>query len=448
MSEGNLLIKGGTIVKPEGLFKADILMEEGKIVAIGKNLSSSSVEVIDASGKLIFPGVVDEHVHMREPGLEHKDNFTNGTRAAAAGGVTTVLEMPNTLPPADTRQRFEEKLRLLKPKAFVDFGLYGVIHSDNADEFEEIVYAGAVGFKVFLGPTTGNIPPPDDGTLFEIMKKSAKLNVPIAFHAENYALVKHFTEKVKATGRSDPAAHTDARPSICEEDAIQKIILYSKRTGGKALIVHMSAKEGVYLLEQARKEGINVIGETNPHYLLLTRDDYVKYGTRIKVNPPIRDRVDQKALWEAIRKDVISVVASDHAPHSADEKAGDIWKCAAGFTGVQTLFPLMLDSALKGKIPLTKLPEVLSLRPAKIFGLYPMKGTIAIGSDGDLVIVDPAAENTIREEDLYAKYPITPFIGWKVKGRIEYTVLRGRIIAKHGRVVDSPKGIWIRGTWA
>ncbi len=447
VANGSILVRGVRLVLPYGIRDdVDVLVVNGRVEAIGRGLGKpGGVEVLEARGLLAFPGAVDEHVHMREPGLEYKDDFYHGTMAAAAGGVTTVLEMPNTLPPVENRRILEEKAKRLSGRAHVDFGLYGVIHDGNIDEFEEIVYGGAVGFKIFLGPTTGNIPAPNDGTLIEALSKSAKMNVPIAFHAENWNLVKYYTEKVKATGRMDPAAHTDARPPICEEEAIQRLILYSKHTGGRVLIVHMSAKEGVELLRQARALKLNVWGETNPHYLLLTVRDYEKYGVLIKVNPPIRDESHQRELWRAVLDGTITHIGSDHAPHSREEKKKNVWEASAGFHGVRTLVPLMIDQALRGKLPLTKIPELLAENPARLFNIYPRKGSLSIGSDGDLVLVDPREETVLREEDLYAKNPLSPFIGWRLKGKIKYVILRGNIIARDGKVVEEkPLGEWIK----
>jgi len=441
---GSILVRGGTLVLPEGLVRADVLIEDGVITAIGKGLSAQGVdERLDASGKLVLPGVVDEHVHMREPGLTHKDDFANGTRAAAAGGVTTVLEMPNTLPPVDSKKVFDEKRRLLEPKAFVDFGLYGVIHDLNADNFEELVHAGVVGFKVFLGPTTGDIPPPNDGTLYEILLKSAKYGVTIAFHAEDWELVKYFTSRVRSSGRNDPLAHLEARPPICEEMAVLKLVLLSKRTGGRVHVVHVSAAESVEVIKHAIYEGINVTAETCPHYLILSAEDYSKYGCLIKVNPPIREKHHQLALWKALKEGIIHTLGSDHAPHTREEKLRDVWEAAAGFTAVQTFLPLMIDQALRGNLPLPKIPKLMSENPAKLFGLYPRKGTIMVGSDGDLVIIDPNSETVVNAEDLYTKSPVTPFIGWRLKGRVEYTILRGHIVAINGKVVGEPRGRWL-----
>ncbi len=445
MSGGSILLKGGILITPSASIKADIKVVDGKIAEIGAALNNAGVEeVLDVSGMYVFPGVVDEHVHMREPGLEYKDDFTHGTAGAAVGGVTTVLEMPNTKPPVDSATILEEKKRLLSQKANVDFGLYGVIHNTNAHNFDDIVAAGAVGFKIFLGPTTGNIPPPDDGTLYEVLEKSAKYDVPLAFHAENADLVKYFTQKVRSSGRTDPSAHTDARPPICEEESIRKLIILSKWTNGRVHIVHIAAKEGVELVREAKHMGYKVTGETCPHYLLLNTEDYKKYGTAIKVNPPIRDREHQEALWKGVLDGTIYTLGSDHAPHSAEEKKGDIWKCAAGFTGVQTFLPLMLDQALKGRLPINKIPQLMSENPAKLFRLWPRKGAIMVGSDGDFAIVDPNGTTTITKEWLIAKYPITPYIGWKLKGSIRYTILRGQIIAKDGKLIQPRKGTFIK----
>jgi allantoinase len=438
-----LLLKGGTIVCGNENYESDILCRNGIIAAIGKGLKADSAEVIDVVGKLVFPGVVDEHVHSRDPGLTYKDDFTNATMGAAAGGTTTILEMPNTVPPVDSAKVFEEKLEHIRPKAYVDFGLYGVLHNTNLANFDEIVDAGAVGFKVFLGPTTGNIPPPDDGTLLKIMKKSASRGVTIGFHAENHSIVSMLSEDLKRSGRTDPLAHTDARPPVCEEEAIQKIATLSKHTGGRAHIFHMSARDGVNALAFSKKEGVNITGETCPQYLLLNTDAYQKYGTLVKINPPLRDRTHQEALWQAVRDGTITAVGSDHAPHSSEEKKGNIWECAAGFIGVQTLFPLMLDAALRGGVAVNLLPRLLSEGPAKRFGLYPKKGAIRIGSDADFAIVDPRQVTEVQERSLHAKYPITPFIGWKLKGSIVYTILRGRVIAERGDV-KGPFGDFVK----
>ena len=443
---GNLLVKNGLVVTSEGIFKMDIKIFEGKIVALGSDLSSEGVdEILDVNGLLVFPGLVDEHVHMREPGLEYKDDFMHGTMAAAVGGVTTVIEQPNTLPPVDEPQKLVSKASLLKSKAYVDFALYGVLHDANTHLIEDLISAGGVGFKVFLGPTTGNIPPPSEGSLYEILSKSSRLGVTVAFHAEDHQLVSYFTNKVRSSGREEPQAHEDARPPIAEELAVTKLILMSKRTGGRVHILHMSSKEGVELLKEALSRGINVTGETCPHYLTFSSDDYVKYGTLIKVNPPIRSNVHRESLLKAVNEHVISALGSDHAPHTKEEKMKPVWDAAAGFPNVQTFFPVILDMALRGLIQLTTIPKLASENPAKYFGLWPRKGAVKVGSDGDLVIVDPKGKTLVTEEWLHYKHKVTPYLGQELQGEIKYVLLRGYVIARNGELVTTePKGVWLK----
>ena len=442
---GDLLVKNGVVVTSSGLRKLDILIVDGVIEALGRDLQRSNVEVLDAGGLLVFPGVVDEHVHMREPGLTYKEGFEAGTAAAAAGGVTTILDMPNTIPPVDSSGKLREKKRLLEDKAYVDFGLYGVLHDSNIDEIEEMWSEGAVGFKVFLGPTTGDIPPPSDKTLIEAFEKSAAQGFTLAFHAENYSLVEYYTEKIKKVGLDNPEAYPDSRPSICEEEAVSRIIILARKTGGRALIVHTSTSEAVSLIKEAKMKNVKVYCETCPQYLLLDRKAYRRFGSLVKINPPLREESDQEALWSGLREGVIDTIGSDHAPHTYEEKTmGNIWEAAAGFIGVETLLPLMLDSALRGLIPIEKIPLLLSENPARIFGIYPRKGCINVGADGDLIIVDPAQESMIDSEKLHSKHKITPYDGVKIKGRIRYTILRGVKIVEEGEIVKHKIGRFIK----
>ncbi len=439
-----LLLRNGHVVFPWGVLDLDILIEDGVVKSIGRNIEYRADQVIDVSGKIVLPGAIDVHVHMRDPGLEYKDNFQNGTRDAAQGGVTTVLEMPNTVPPVDTRTRFLEKRRLLESKAYVDFGLYGVLHDNNVDEFEEIVKAGAVGFKVFLGPTTGNIPSPSTHTLYEILAKSGKYDVPIAFHAEEWELVDYFTKRELSSGSSDLLVHVRSRPPICEELAIYRVGLLARETKANIHIVHMSSCEALEAVKSLKRMGVNVSSETNPHYLLLGLEDYKKYGSIIKVNPPIRGGKHRECLWKGLRSGDIEIIASDHAPHSVEEKMKNMVEAASGFPGVYTLLPLMVDKALRGELSLSRVVEVLSMNPAKKFRLYPRKGCLNPGCDGDLVVIDPGREWVVDKEKMFCKNKITPFHSWRLKGVIEYTILRGNVIYEDGELIDKSIGIFVK----
>ena len=440
----SILVRNGLVVTSTGIHQLDVRIEDGLITEIGRGLPASGVEeVIEARGHYVLPGVVDEHVHMREPGLEYKDDFEHGSKAAVKGGVTTVIEHPNTIPPVDTPSRLREKAEILKSKAHVDFALTGVLHDGNTHLFEDILAEGAVGFKVFMGPTTGNIPPPSDSSLYEILSKSAKYNTRIMFHAEDHALVVYFTEKARKLGEN-PILHRDARPSVAEVYSIAKIATIAKYTGGKPHIVHVSSIDALEAVLNARKLGIDITAETCPHYLVLGEEDYSKYGSLVKVNPPIRGGIHREKLLEAVAKGYFDAIGSDHAPHTPEEKSKSIWEASAGFAGVQTMLPLMLDLAIRGYIPLTNIPKLLSENPAKLFKLWPFKGSILPGASGDLVIVDPNTEFVVTPEWLEYKYKISPFTGWRLKGRVKHVVLRGSIVVRDGELTGVKTGVWLK----
>ena len=448
MSSGNsgdkLLVKDGTLVLSDEVVEGvDILCEDGVVQAIGRGLSPRGADVIEARGMLVMPGFVDEHVHFREPGLEHKEGFERGSLAAIAGGVTTVIDMPNTLPPVDSVSRLRSKIRALEGKSYVDYALYGLLSDSSVGELAEMWEEGACGFKAFLGPTTGDLPPPSEGTIIEALRMSASKGFVIAFHPENKQLVEYYSRLAASKG-SEPRLHSEARPPICEVEAVSRVALYSRFTGGRALLVHLSCRESMEVVRRAKEAGANIYAETCPHYLYLDSSAYSKWGCLVKVNPPLREKSDREALWAAIREGVIDTVGSDHAPHTREEKLKEnVWEAAAGFVGVETLGPLMVDAALSGRISLTDLVRVLSENPARLFGLYPRKGGLRPGSDADLVIVDPHSTTTVRSSGLHSKHPLTPFEGLELKGRIRWVVLRGRIMVDNGKVVGGKSGRFI-----
>lgn len=447
MREGDVLVSGGTVVTSDSVFKADVLVTGGRIAKVGRNLLAGGARVLDATGLFVLPGAIDGHVHMRDPGLTEKEDFSSGTAAAAAGGVTTVLEMPNTLPPVESVQRLLEKKEILSPKAIVDFGLYAVLHDGNASEVVGIAMAGAVGFKAFMGPTTGNIPPPSDASIFESLSALRPLGVPIAFHAENQSMITYYTDKVRATGRMDPKAHCDARPPICETEAVNRVSFLASRSGGKAHIVHISTGEAMRLVEEHRARGASITCETNPQYLSMTEEDMARLGGLGKINPPLRTEADRNALWDGIANGMVECIGSDHAPHLVSEKLGtNIWDVPSGFIGVETLLPIMLDFVSQGKISLQRVVTLLSRNPARLYGIAERKGEIKEGADGDLAIVDLTQERIIRADLLHSKQKVTPFEGRKVRATIKHTIVRGNVV--YDGEVLAPAGEWVRPSWA
>jgi len=443
----DLVIQNGMVVTPQGVFKTGVGVKNGIIVALGyENILPKAKEKIDAEGLHVLPGLIDEHVHFRDPGLTYKEDFESGSKAAAAGGVTTIIDMPNTVPPVATVNAFQEKKRIVKGRSYVDYGLYGVLTEENSEEIVTLVDSGVMGFKLFMGETTGYIRCPSCGILYEQFKKVGNSGLRIGAHAEDDVLLQHFKAKfIAKSGRKDPRAHLESRPSFIEHMAVVRGIVLSKETGCPFHIFHLSTKNGIEEVIAAKKNGVSVTAEVLVSHLLLDDSVYEKLGNLIRLNPPIRTKEHQDALWEGIQKGWIDVIATDHAPHSIKEKITDnVWKAACGFIGVETALPLMLSQVNKGRISLEYYSKLVSENPARIWKLFPQKGIIQIGSDADFVLVDLKKEGTIEAKNLHSKNRLTPFNGWRVKGLPKYTILRGKVIMKEGVVSGTPSGKWVR----
>ncbi len=437
---GDILVRGGRLVTGQGILEADVLARDGVVVAIGRGLRAEAA-VLDAEGMLVLPGAVDEHVHSREPGMTHKEDFSTMTRAAAAGGVTTVADMPNTSPPIDSPERLLEKGRDVGGRAYVDYALFAALTDSNARRLEDLRRAGAIGLKAYMGPTTGGLGRPSDWSVLLALRFSASSGMPVFFHAESGELIEGFSSELRKAGRSDPAAHSESRPPISEEVEVARIVRLAEHAGGRAHIAHVSSAGS---LEIIRASGGAVGAEACPHHLAFTVEDYDRLGLLIKVNPPVRTREHREALWRGIRSGVITTLGSDHAPHAPEEKSGDVWSASSGIPGVQTILPFALDAALRGLIDLEDVPRLLSENPAKVLGIYPRKGSLAPGSNADLVVVDPRGSWRVREEDLFYKHPeVSPYIGMEFRGRIVYTVLRGEVVFREGEVQGRPSGRWV-----
>ncbi|GGH88624.1 allantoinase [Pullulanibacillus pueri] len=456
----DLIIKNGEVVTSQNTFSADIGVSNGKIVDIGMLDGAQTREVYDAKGKYVFPGFIDEHVHSRDPGLTHKEDFTHLTQSAAAGGVTTVIEMPNTVPPVSDEASFYSKVEHLSPKAFVDFALLGMVLGDlNTKKLQAMADAGVVGFKLFWGyylnpktlelvynPSKGDdvLPPPDDGQIFDAFHTIGQTGKAVCIHAENSAVISRMVEIEKNKGKTDYLSFLSSRPSFTEALTIQTGITIANAAGAHLHILHIAAGEGVDLVAEARNKGMKVTGETCPHYLTLTDQDYPRAGVNMKIYPPIREASHQDRLWQGVQQGHIQAIGSDHAPHTEEEKVGDIWNVPAGATGVQTIVPVMLDSVAKGKITLNQLASLLSEAPARIWGLYGKKGVIQPNADADFTIVDMNATMTIRKDDLLSKSQVTPYDGLTMKGAPVASFIRGRQVMSDGKLVGERIGEFVK----
>jgi dihydroorotase len=429
----DLILKNGTLVTPAASFFADIFVKNGIIIRVGPPEDDTADEVYDAQGKHILPGIIDAHVHFRDPGHTEREDFESGTIAAAFGGITMVADMPNVIPVTSTVDSFNEKVAIAKVKSYVDYGLFALLSNENTSEIEGLKKAGALGFKVFLGTSTGDIAPPAPGVMIEQMITCAEIGMRIGFHAETTELNAHFTSLCRKTGiEPDGLLLSNARPVISEVLAIQSAIIYSQYTKSKIHIHHVTSLDAAQLVFDARQKGMDITCETCPHYLLLDANT-----SAFKVYPPIRDALQRKGLWEALGGGIIDMIASDHAPHSVMDKSQTLWEAPSGLCGVETLVPLMLNEVNKGTLSLNDFVRLASEAPAKIWDIYPQKGNLLPGADADFTIVDMGKTNKIRKSEMHSKSRNYPYDGLEVQGIPAATIVRGKFIMRDGNLTGS-----------
>lgn len=453
-----LVVRGGTVVTPQGSFESDLVCEDGIIGAVAApGRAPDADQVIDATGLLVFPGFIDPHVHSRDPGLTEKEDFAHSTRAAAAGGITTLLEMPNAIPPVSDAAVFHERAAQHAKVAAVDFGLWGIsLGAENLEDLPALVEAGAVGVKLFWGyalhretkqlvynvadePPENLIPPPDNGEVLGIFEKMAATGGLLAAHCEDKDVL---GAAQLALGR-DIEEYEDllaSRPDTAEAAAVSLGAEFALATGCRFHVVHTSSGRGQAAIESAQRRGVPITAETCPQYLTLTDESYGRIGPSMKVYPPVRRATDRESLWEGVRDGVITSVGSDHAPHTVEQKQQGLPTQPAGAAGVETLGPLMVDAALTGHLPLERLSWVLSEGTARLYGLYPKKGTIRPGADADFTIVDPDGESEIRNERLHSKQPLSPWHGQRLRGSLKAAVVRGEVVMRDGEPTGAQQG--------
>jgi D-hydantoinase len=439
----DLLVKNGKLVSPSYVILGDVGIEDEKIVAIGRSAGMPEArEVIDVEGKHVIPGCIDVHVHFREPLRQDKEDWLTGSKGAVLGGVTTVVDMPESTEP--TVEGLSNKLREAEKKSLVDYGLYG--RPSSPQDVRDFAEFGVLAYKIYLGyPEFA----PDDGTFLQLLKEIGKTNLPVSVHAENYDIIEVLEKELIKEGKTDIFAHGMARPNYVEEESIAKSILMARVAECRLHIAHLSTKEGLELIREAKRKGQKVTTETGPHYLVLTEEDLKKHGPYGKICPPVRGvPSDVNALWNGLNDGTVDCMATDHAPHLISGKEvgwKNIFDASPGAVSVQTMLPLMLTEVNRGRMPLTKLVEVTSTNPSKIFNMYPRKGTIQIGSDADLVILDLEKESTIRKDEQQSKMPYTIYDGWKIKGSPITTIIRGKIVMHDGQIkADKGYGKWIK----
>lgn len=446
----DILIKNTRIYHNNSLQPAEIIIERGKVTKIGKDLRvSSSDMIIDANGALTLPAGIDVHVHFREPGMAAKENWYTGSCAAAAGGITTVIDQPNTIPPTTDRRSFEQKLKLAKKKSIIDFGINGGVTS-NIEKLEELWKLGVTAFgEIFMAESTGGLNINEE-TFEEALVEIKRLGAMATIHAEDEKMRLELEELLKGYISSD--YHSKVRPNACEEAAVQKALELISKMKVRAHFCHMSTLEAIGMIRKekylARRENKTPLFtcEVTPHHLFLSTRDWERLRSFGKMNPPLRGSHSIKALVNGINDGTIDMVASDHAPHLESEKDTDLRFAPSGVPGVETLMPLMLAAVRKNILPLAQMIILTSWNPAKAFGLdLQAKGRLEVGFDADLIIVDPRALQPLKAEMLHSKAGWTPFEGMDVVFP-QYTLSRGEVIWTEESIEARPgRGNFLQG---
>ena len=421
----DLILKHGTVVNHDGTGVRDIAVKDGKIIAIGDMDGLSAAETLDCRNLHILPGVIDSQVHFREPGIEHKEDLETGSRAAAMGGVTSVFEMPNTKPTTTTAATLADKVARARNRMFCDFAFYVGGTKETVGDIATLErLEGSAGIKVFAGSSTGDLLVEDDAGLDAII---SRLSRRAAFHSEDEMRLRARTSfQIPGDPTSHPVWRDEEAARLCTE----RLLRIARKHGKRIHVLHISTAEELPLL--AVNRDIATV-EVTPHHLTLSADDYARLGTKIQMNPPVRESRHRDALWQAIASGLVDVLGSDHAPHTLEEKAKPYPNSPSGMTGVQTLVPIMLNHVNNNKLTLERFVDLTSHGPQRIFNIA-NKGRIMQGYDADFTIVDMQREETIQNNWIESRSRWTPYDGMKVRGWPVGTIIRGRRVMWAGEI--------------
>ncbi len=436
----SLLIKGGQVVTSSNRYQADVYVEGERIKAIGRDLDYQAEEVVDASGKYVLPGAIDPHTHILLPfmGSHAKDDYATGTIAAACGGVTSIIDFDLQQKGETLQEALARKQELARDRVAVDYSLHPAIMDPRPDVIDEIKKAaqdyGTPSFKIFMVYDFRV----DDATMIKLLQETKKYGGLVQVHAENVYIIQHLNEVFAREGKLTPYYHALSRPNIAEQEAVSRASKMVELTDSRIYIVHLSSKEALWVIKDARDRGVNILSETCPQYLLLNEDRYLEpgfNGAKYVMSPPLRTEESSQALWEGLRGGDVQIVATDHCPfdfHGNKDMFGteDYKKIPNGAPGVETLLMLMhSEGVLQGRISLEKMVDILASSTARIFGMKD-KGEIAPGKDADIVVFDPKQKFTVRQDKLHMNVDYTPYEGLEVTGMPSLVYSRGKKVAQ------------------
>ncbi len=431
----------------------NILVKDQKIAGFLEAIDGlEAAEMIDAEGNLVLPGCIDSHTHFMDPGFTHRETFLTGTSQSAAGGVTTIIDMPCCSSPRSVRcvSSLNEKLAAVGPEAIVDYAMWGGVTGEdvrdgNLHHIQEQADAGVVAFKVYMTPSVPTYNRVTDAEMHVVFREVSKTGLPVGVHAENFAMCDYYVKDYQKQGRMDGPAWSEARLELAEKSAIQLGIAFSEETLARYHVVHMSTGVGARLIGEGKRRGLSVTSEVCPHYLVLNAQEAMtEFGAFAKIAPPLRTKQDNIELWEGLANGSVDFVATDHAPYKIeankdadaepvekDAPGMNIWTAFPGIAGTETMVNILVSEGYnKGRLSLERLVEVLSKNAAVHYGLYPKKGAMNIGSDADLTIIDLKKAWTIDKDASFMKNKYTPLQGLKLTGKVVKTILRGTMVYK------------------
>lgn len=438
----DLIIENGTLVTSQGEYKGKIAIKNEKIVAIlSEETVVNAYERIDATGLIVMPGLVDTHVHCGH-GTPERENFECVSKAAAAGGITTIVDMPLSEPSTVTLEAVEDKKKAASSQTVVDYSLYSGIIPNHMEDIETTFKAGAQCYKIFTCRCS-NYPMTYDGLLLKGMRKIGELGGMVCAHAENDTLIQDLVDDFQLAGQNDAQAYLDSHPEYSELEAVKRFIFLSTLVPNcKTHICHLSIASGAEALREARGRGItNITAETCPQYLALDEEDLLQDGAFVKCDPPVRSRKNVEKLWQMVLDGTIDMIVSDHSPHSFEKKTpidGNFWTVSEGCTGVQTLLPVVATEGRKRGLSWTHLVKLCATHPAKRFGLGYTKGDIQIGFDADLVIFNPHKEWMQDDSKLFYLNKWSPYRNKMFKGQVTRTLVRGKTVFNNGEIQVNP----------
>ena len=412
-----------------------LAINQGKILKIGKEPNMPKTQTkIDLKNLLVLPGLIDVHVHLRDEGKAYKEDFYSGTAAAATGGITTVLDMPNNKPVTMSAEALRRRMEIAEKKILVNVGFYSEFPK-KIEETEEIVREGTVAFKLFMVEQIGGLNIDDDHLLLEAFKIVSKFRVPVAVHAEDKATLKKVGDELKRDNRNDVEAFLKAHSGNVEVTTVKRLLRIARQTNVHVHFCHVSTENGLKAIIDGKKSGIKVTCETTPHHLFLSVNDLRRIVTLALTMPPIREKHHAAALWNGITSSLIDILASDHAPHTLGEKkAKSVWDVKVGTSGLETTLPLLLTEVKHGRLSIADIVRLMSEKPAEIFGLKG-RGCLKEGNNADLTVVDLDKKHKIDASKFHSKAKYSPFNGWNVEGKPAKTFVGGELIMDEGEIV-------------